>query len=191
VNLCIAEGVKGYPHVTLYINGENSGDNPSHLRTSEQIQKFMRTKLSFPSFHIRTVEQFTQFVDHPSGGIIGIFDSTQGDPDKNEADEDPTIYWYKKAYYKIVKALIDDNRFGHITDRTLMKNIFTTTENPDGVWNRILYHRPLNYKSKFEPHYYLYDNEKLTAGLLRSWLKDKNLGLCPVLTEGSNIIEYL
>lgn len=168
----------------LYKNGVNTGDNPTHLRTKENIERFMRTKLSFPSFHIRTVEQFNKFIDHPQGGIIGVFDSTQGDPDKNEADEDPTVYWYKKAYYRIVNAMIDDARFAHITDRQLANTLFTTTVNPEGIWNMLLYHRPLHYKSKFEPHYYLYDNEKLTAGLLRSWVKDKGHGLCPVLSEG-------
>lgn len=183
VELCIAEGTKGYPHLVLYKNGVNTGDNPTHLRTKENIERFMRTKLSFPSFHIRTVEQFNKFIDHPQGGIIGVFDSTQGDPDKNEADEDPTVYWYKKAYYRIVNAMIDDARFAHITDRKLANTLFTTTVNPEGIWNMLLYHRPLHYKSKFEPHYYLYDNEKLTAGLLRSWVKDKGHGLCPVLSE--------
>ena len=53
--------------VTLYKNGQNTGDNPSHLRSNEQIQKFMRTKLSFPSYPIRTKEDFFRFTDHPKG----------------------------------------------------------------------------------------------------------------------------
>ena len=53
--------------VTLYKNGQNTGDNPSHLRSNEQIQKFMRTKLSFPSYPIKTKEDFFRFTDHPKG----------------------------------------------------------------------------------------------------------------------------
>lgn len=108
-----------------------------------------------------------------TGALIGLFDE----------DGEETKSWYKKAYNKIVKALVDEFRFGHITDIKLAKDLFTTKENPEGVWNHIVYHRPLNYKSNFEPNYFIYDNEKLTAGLLKTWVKGKGLGLCPVLNE--------
>ena len=81
--------------------------------------------------------------------------------------------------------MVDEHRFAHITDRALSDTLFTDKENPEGIWNTLLYHRPLNYKSNFEPHYFLYDNEKLAAGLLRNWVKQKGTGLCPVLTEGN------
>ena len=62
--------------------------------------------------------------------MIGLFDD----------DEDQPKAWYKKAYNKIVKALVDDFRFGHITDLKLAKDLFTTKDNPEGL-NHIVYHR--------------------------------------------------
>ena len=71
------------------------------------------TKFSVPSFHIRTREQYEQHVNHPEGSFIGFFPSLQGTDmcgeEKAEAEKSP-LYDYKRAYFKIVQALIDDHR---------------------------------------------------------------------------------
>ena len=111
IDLCISQGVKGYPHLVRYKFGENTGDNPTHLRSSESIQKFMRKLLSFVSFHIKTFDQYEQFITHPDGAIIGVFDSTEGHATLKEADEEgDKKYFYKKGFNKIVNVLVDDHR---------------------------------------------------------------------------------
>merc|ERR1712226_849730 len=185
IELCKSIPVKGYPTLMLYHNGKVSEHNPG-LRTSEQVVKMMRAKFSVPSFHIRTREQYEQHVNHPEGSFIGFFPSLQGTEmcgeEKEEAEKSP-LYDYKRAYFKIVQALIDDHRFGHITDPILAKEIFSSDTNPDGLWETLIFHRPLYLESKFEPLYYEYTQPKQTAGLVKKWAAGLKLGLVPHVTK--------
>lgn len=184
IDLCISQGVKGYPHLVRYKFGENTGDNPTHLRSSESIQKFMRKLLSFVSFHIKTFDQYEQFITHPDGAIIGVFDSTQGHATLKEADEEgDKKYFYKKGFNKIVNVLVDDHRFAHITDRELADKIYKNEATSNGLWNTVVLHRNLDCASKFEPSFHVYQKDKISAGLVKAWVKGVGVGLCPVVTE--------
>ena len=80
-------------------------------------------------------------MSHPEGSIIGFFHSLQGtdkcgDQAEMEKAEASPMYDYKRAYFKIVQGLINEFRFGHITDPDLAKDIF----GPE-FWDTIIYHR--------------------------------------------------
>lgn len=164
--------MKGYPHVVLYVDGKNSGDNPSHLRSDEDVKKFMRRKFSFASHQIRSKADLELFTSHPDGGVIGIF------PEEDEA----TGNFFSRSFHKIVGALVDDYRFAHVTDRQLASELFADKKRPDGLWNNIVLHRPSYYNSPFEDAYVVFDGDKLAAGLIRTFVKDNQVGLCPILT---------
>ena len=104
--------------------------------------------------------------------MIGIFP---------EEDED-TESFYSRSYHKIVGALADDYRFAHVTDRTLAKELFMNKKYPDGLWNNIILHRPIYFNNPFEDTYKVFEGDKLTAGLIRTFVKDHQIGLCPILT---------
>jgi hypothetical protein len=164
--------VKGYPHVVLYVDGKNSGDNPSHLRSDEDVKKFMRRKFSFASHQIRSKADLELFTSHPDGGVIGIF------PEEDEA----TGNFFSRSFHKIVGALVDDYRFAHVTDLELASELFANKKRPDGLWNNIVLHRPSYFNSPFEDAYVVFDGDKLAAGLIRTFVKDHQVGLCPILT---------
>jgi len=187
--LCIREDVKEYPHIRFYKKSDMTEDKPI-LRSMEQVMKFMRAHCSVATYHIKDAKSFKKHVSHPQGSIIGFFDSTQGDPSKcgtKHEEENPENYAYKRAYLKIVQALIDDYRFAHITDRELAKELFATEENPNGPWNTILLHKNLLHANKFEETYHYYEKKSLSAGLVKTWVGGFGLGICPVVSQGTQL----
>ena len=146
----------------------------------------MRARVVVPTFHIQSKKDFETHVTHPQGSIIGFFDSTQGDPGKCAGHEEanPETYAFKKAYMKIVQSLIEDFRFGHITDRKLAKEIFGTEDVPEGPWNSILYHKNMRWLNKFEADYEYFDLGQLTAGKIKKWIGGIGNGKVPVVNQG-------
>ena len=56
-------------------------------------------------------------------------------------EQNPELYAFKQAYLKIVQPLLEDYRFGHITDRSLARELFATEKDFNGPWNTIMYHK--------------------------------------------------
>ena len=183
--ICIRDNVKEYVHIRFYQKSKMSETKPI-LRSMEHIIKFMRAHCSVATYHIRDKESFEKHVSHPQGSFIGFFESTQGITGKcgKHEEKNPEIYAYKRAYLKIVQSLIDDYRFGHITDRELAKDLFATDENPEGPWNTIMFHKNLKHANKFEQTYHYYDKKQLASGLVQKWVTSFGLGACPIVTQG-------
>ena len=102
-DLCGNEGVKEYPHLKYYEEGEFNIE--PKVRTDEQITKFVRAKSLVASKHIRSKDDFDELLNHPQPVVIGFFDSKQGtDQCGNEEEEDDsTHFMYKGQYFRFKK----------------------------------------------------------------------------------------
>jgi len=97
--LCGNEGVKEYPHLKYYEDGEFKIE--PKVRTEEQITKFVRAKSAVASKHIRSKSDFDELLNHPEAVVIGFFDSKQGtDQCGNQEEDDNSQFVYKGQYLR-------------------------------------------------------------------------------------------
>lgn len=159
-DLCQKFGVSGYPTIKMFKNGEENGKYEGP-RNAAGISSYMRKQAGPASVEIESLTKWAKVSANTATLVVGFFDDyTSGNG---------------QVFMKVADSLRDNYRFAHVTDAA----VIDAAKQESG---KIVLYRPRAMKNKFEAGDIVYDGEKFTLGLLKTWVKNNALGSCPIAT---------
>lgn len=168
-DICAQNDVQGYPTVKIYRNGQAS--DYSDGRDAESIVKKMRSLAGPPSKELDTFEKLEKLYNESKTLlVIGLF--------KNSDD----------SQYKQFIATANQNRdlasYVHIFEEKTsdtFEQLVTLKKDSAVKLPTVVLARPVNYRSKFEPDYLIYDS----SDELKDWIQENSNGLVIQRTPAS------
>ncbi|XP_047117326.1 protein disulfide-isomerase A3 [Schistocerca piceifrons] len=148
---CNKFSVTGYPTLKIFRNGELSQDY-SGPREAAGIVKYLKAQVGPSSKDLLSEEAFEDFISKDDVAVVGFFEK--------ESD-------LKLAFLKVADKLREKVRFGHTSNRDLLKK---------GVSDGIVLYRPKHLHNKFEPDTVTYDGEAKKENI-ESWINREYHGL--------------
>jgi protein disulfide isomerase family A protein 3 len=146
---CDKHGVKGFPTLKIFKNGEVSQDY-SGPRDADGIVKYMKSKAGPSSKELKQLAEAEKFLNTDEFRIVGFFGS-----------DDTDLY---KKFQKLADALNEDFSFGHTTSKDIMDK-YKHTDN-------FVIFRPKKLENKFEPTELVYDGEA-SLSTMKKFVNDK------------------
>lgn len=144
----------------MFKNGEESGKYEGP-RNSDGIVAYMRKQAGPASTEIPSLTKWAKITQNTNTIIVGFFDSyTSGEG---------------KIFMQVADALRDTHRFAHSTNEAVVE----AAQQANG---KVVLYRPRAMKNKFEAGDVVFDGEKFTVGILKTWIKNNALGGCPIAT---------
>lgn len=144
----------------MFKNGDENGKYEGP-RNADGIVSYMRKQAGPASIEIAGLTKWAKVSQNTETLIVGFFDDYSSGNGQ--------------VFMKVADALRDNYRFAHSTDAAV-------TEAAKQENGKIVLYRPRAMKNKFEEGDVLYDGEKYTVGILKTWIKTNALGSCPVAT---------
>jgi len=158
--LCQKFGVSGYPTIKMFKNGAENGKYEGP-RSADGITAYMRKQAGPASIEVAELTKWAKVSANKEALVVGFFtDYSSGNG---------------KVFMQVADALRDDFRFAHVTDPAVTA---AAKQEPD----KLVLYRPRAMKNKFEESDIIFDGEKFTVGILKTWVKKHALGSCPIAT---------
>ncbi|XP_067001320.1 protein disulfide-isomerase A3 [Anabrus simplex] len=149
---CNNFGVSGYPTLKIFRNGELSSEY-NGPRDAGGIVKYMKAQVGPSSKELNSVDAVNDFTSKDDVAVVGFF----------ESDSD-----LKSAFLKLADKLREKVRFGHSSDKEVLKKF--------GHTNAIVLFRPPHLHNKFEPDSVKYEGASKREAI-ESWINENYHGL--------------
>jgi len=151
---CGKFGVKGYPTLKIFRNGELSSDY-NGPREAAGITKFMKSQVGPASKNVDTVQEAEAMLKKDEVVVFGL------------GAQDSDII---KTFDKVSGKLREDVAFAHSSDADVLEKL--------GHSNAVVLYRPKNLHSKFEDSSLVYEGGATDKVALEGWIKKNYHGLC-------------